>query len=117
MKPMLWSEAGHPCPKCGAHLQRSILHDAVACLDCDEWLEPRCTDPCCWARCASRPARPSASVELEPLPTSSDPTHFFSRLVCRASDPDAARRLIAEAQNGEGKQPPSLRTLFPRRDR
>lgn len=117
MNPALWSEAGRRCPKCGSPLQLSDIHDAVACLHCDEWLEAGCTDPCCWARCASRPAQPSASAAMEPG-VSTSPAHFFSRLVGRASDPDVARRLIAEAtQGGDAKKPPDLRALFPRRSR
>ncbi len=94
-----WSETvGHPCPKCGTALVLSSVHDALACLQCDEWREPGCTDLKCWARCATRPARPSATAAVEPLKATADPTHFFARLIGRSEDPEAAARLVQESQ-------------------
>lgn len=33
-------------------------HDAIFCMTCDLWLEPKCSDPDC-EFCANRPEKPS----------------------------------------------------------
>ncbi len=78
-----FSDGGRPCPDCGHPLELNWIYDALACRRCDRWQEPGCSDPSCWARCASRPARPSQSKESTPLPATADPTHFLHRLELR----------------------------------
>ena len=45
------------CSSCGRPAVRVARHDAVACLECDVWLEGLCGEPGC-AYCLDRPATP-----------------------------------------------------------
>lgn len=38
-------------------------HDAMACLHCNQWLEPACSDPTC-PFCADRPDNPAGVLPL-----------------------------------------------------
>ena len=51
---------------CGAPLEYSQQYDADFCRRCDCWRESACRDPAC-EFCATRPARPSLSVRMEPI--------------------------------------------------
>jgi len=41
--------------------------DAYACMQCDEWLEEKCTEPDC-EFCKKRPQHPSVAVEAATPP-------------------------------------------------
>lgn len=74
-----WGFTPESCPKCGGAIELSAVYDAVACRRCDEWREQGCPAAGCWARCASRPSRPSAALETAILPPTSDGSHFLFR--------------------------------------
>jgi hypothetical protein len=46
-----------PCNVCGTRRVYHEQFDAYFCADCNEWKEPRCSDPAC-RYCPSRPERP-----------------------------------------------------------
>ena len=59
---LIWEKIGQsidtPCPLCGQHSKMYIFkYDALACINCNEWLEKACTDPTC-SFCARRPETP-----------------------------------------------------------
>lgn len=59
---LIWEKIGQitdtPCPLCGQPDCIYIYkYDALACINCNEWLEKTCTDPAC-SYCAGRPDTP-----------------------------------------------------------
>lgn len=58
-----WSQIGmfsddRSCPFCeNTNIIQIYVHDAWACIDCDEWLEEACDDPKC-PYCVNRPETP-----------------------------------------------------------
>ena len=49
------------CPACGAAAIYDDVFDAQFCPQCDNWLEPKCSDPSC-QNCIARPERPLGRV-------------------------------------------------------
>ena len=49
------------CPACEAAAIYDDLFDAQFCPQCDNWLEPKCSDPGC-QNCNSRPDPPLSRV-------------------------------------------------------
>ncbi|MBM3133594.1 MAG: hypothetical protein FJZ95_11280 [Chloroflexi bacterium] len=46
-----------PCPNCGHAEVYYDLYDSYFCPACNQWLESKCSDPCC-SYCKQRPERP-----------------------------------------------------------
>ena len=67
------------CPECGNQkLFYYFRYDAEACLQCDLWLAPKCSDPDC-PYCANRPDSPEEALMLEEIPHDAEARKLWRR--------------------------------------
>ncbi len=70
------------CRICHRAAALDQAHDALACLQCDTWIELACDTPDCWA-CGDRPNRPSQATRKSASSGETDQGsgHFLFRLM------------------------------------